>query len=92
MKHTIRLYPVTVMSELEVEAPSEAEAIIKAERIAMSGGCKFYSPDRRMIGLVYKEKPKQILRAGKSTPKPEEPKGTIYKDGSDKPEENNGNE
>jgi len=75
MKHTIRIYPVTLMSEVEVEANSEAEAILKAEKIALTGGCPFYAPDRRMIGLVYKEKPTPILKAGKSMSIKKAPEG-----------------
>ena len=75
MKYRIKVYPITVMSEVEVEANSEGEAIVKAEKIAMSGGCKFYTPDRRIIGLIYKEAPKARLRAGKAAPK-KDPEGS----------------
>lgn len=58
-KHKVKLYTVALMSEVEIEANSEAEAIEKAEGIAKVGGCKFYSPDRSLISLVYREAPKR---------------------------------
>lgn len=55
MKIRVKVYPVTVMSETEIEAPSEAKAIELAEALALRGGLKFFSPDRRFVSLIYKE-------------------------------------
>lgn len=55
MKFTVKVYPVTVMSETQIEAPSEAKAIEFAEALALKGGLKFYAPDRRFVSLIYKE-------------------------------------
>ena len=55
MKFKVKVYPVAVMSEAEIEAPSEAKAIEIAEALALRGGLKFYSPDRRFVSLIYKE-------------------------------------
>lgn len=58
-KHKVKLYKIELMSEVEVDAGSEAEAVEKAEAIASAGGCKFYRPDRTLISLIYKEAPKR---------------------------------
>lgn len=55
MKFTVKVYPISVMSEAEFEAPSEAKAIELAEALALRGGLKFYAPDRRFVSLIYKE-------------------------------------
>ena len=54
-KFTVKVYPVTVMSETQIDAPSEAKAIEIAEALALKGGLKFYAPDRRFVSLIYKE-------------------------------------
>lgn len=53
-KFKVIVYPVTVMSETQIEAPSEAKAIEIAEALALRGALKFYSPDRRFVSLIYK--------------------------------------
>lgn len=67
MKVRVKVYPVTVMSEAEIEAPSEAKAIEIAEAMALRGALKFYSPDRRFVSLIYKE-PKLRVSAQPTPP------------------------
>ena len=55
MKFRLRVYPVQVMGEVDVDAPSEAKAIEIAEAAALVGKLKFFSPDRRFVSLIYKE-------------------------------------
>jgi len=54
-KCKVKVYPTNVMSEIEIDAPTEAQAIAMAEQAAAQGKLKFWKPDRPFVSLIYKE-------------------------------------
>lgn len=81
MKIRVKVYPVQVMGEVNVDAPSEAKAIEIAEAAALVGKLKFFSPDRRFVSLIYKEGAK--LRTKAPPEKSSKPEGELLEGGHD---------